>query len=121
MKNTRTENCIFIILASILIIIPLILYFDLNSNNQFSSVTDISIETVKPNKCILGLYLEFFKVNNSSYIYYPSHFNPISIKNVQNVETFSLLEYIRKEQCVMLNDTIKAIFDSMGTLHKLSN
>jgi hypothetical protein len=97
------------------------LYYDFILNNQSFHVVEIPIETVRPNKCIFGLFTEVFKISNSSYVYYPSHFSPINIKSVQTFESLSFLEYIRQEQSVMLKDIIKSIFNNLGTLSKLSN
>lgn len=79
------------------------------------------IEIVKSNECILGQFAELFKITNSSYVYYPSHFSPINIKSVQHFESLSMLDYIAREQHIMLNNLVKVVFDNLGTLHKLSN
>jgi len=121
MKNTRTENCIFILLAFLLIIIPVGIYYDLNLNNQLICVAETPIETVKYNKCIFNLFTELFKVTNSSCVYYPSHFSSINIRNVQHLESSSMLDYIRQEQYVMLKDLIKVVFNNLDVSHKLSN
>src|SRR5271156_70277 len=109
------DTCIFILLTSLLIIIPIGLYYDYTLNHQFLYVVEIPIETLKPNKCIFGLFTEQFKVTNSSYVYYPSYFSPISIRSIQNIESGSILDYIRQEQYVMLRNFIKVIFDNLGT------
>lgn len=117
------DICILTILAFLLIIIPVGLYYDFLLNHQSQSlyVVEIPFETVKPNKCIFGLFTEYFKVSNSPYIYYPSCFSPIKIRTVQVFESFSLLEYIRQEQDVIFINYIKPIFDNLGDLTKLSN
>jgi|SRR5271156_3499997 len=115
------DTCIFILLTSLLIIIPIGLYYDYTLNHQFLYVVEIPIETLKPNKCIFGLFTEQFKVTNSSYVYYPSYFSPISIRSVQNSESLFILDYLRQEQYVMLKDLVRIVLDNTGTLHNLSN
>ncbi len=115
------DTSIFILLISLLILIPMGLYYDFLFNNQSLYAVEIPIEAVKPDKCIFGLFTELFRVNNSSYVYYPSHFSPINIRSVQNIESLSFLEYIRQEQDIILKDFIKVAFDNLGTLTKLSN
>src|SRR5882672_1261566 len=105
------DTCIFILLTSLLILIPAGLYYDFLLNNLSLYVIEIPLETVKPNKCVFGLFTEVFKVSNSSYVYYPSHFSPINIRSVQNFESLSFLEYIRQEQDIILKDFIKVAFD----------
>lgn len=121
-KDTR-DACILILLASILIIIPIVLYYDYLLNHKPLHIIEVPVETitVKPNKHLFGLFIEVFKVNNSSYIYYPSHFSPINIKSIPNSEDMAMLDYIRKEQYLMLEDIIKNVFDSLASSTKLSS
>ena len=124
-KNTRDriDACILIILTSILIIIPIILYYDYLLNHKSLHIVEIPIETVvvKPNKCLFGLFIEVFKVNNSSYVYYPSYFTPINIKRVPNTEDLAMLDYIKQEQYLLLQDILKNIFNNLGSSSKLSS
>lgn len=117
------DACILIILTSILIIIPIILYYDYLLNHKSLHIVEIPIETVtvKPNKCLFGLFIEVFKVNNSSYVYYPSYFTPINIKSVPNIEDMAMLDYIRQEQYLILQDIIKDILNHWGSSSKLSS
>jgi hypothetical protein len=110
-----------ILLVSLLIIIFMGLYYDFIFNNPSLNVVEIPVEAVKSNKCIFGLFTEQFKLTNSSYVYYPNQFKPVNIRSPQNLESFSLLEYIRQEQDVMLKHYIAVALDNLGTLHKLSN
>jgi hypothetical protein len=121
-KDTR-DACILILLASILIVIPIVLYYDYILNHKPLHIIEVPVETVsvKPNKHLFGLFIEVFKVNNSSYTYYPSHFSPINIKSVPNSEDMAMLDYIRKEQYLMLEDIIKNVFDSLASSTKLSS
>jgi hypothetical protein len=102
-------------------IIPIVLYYDYILNHNSLHIIDKPVETVtvKPNKCLFGLFIEIFKVNNSSYVYYPSHFTPINIKSVPDSVDMALLDYIRKEQWLMLEDIIKNIFHSLISSTKL--
>ena len=119
-KDTR-DTCILILLTSLLILIPIGLYFDFIYNNQSLPIIETPIETIKDNKCIFDLFTEVFKVSNSSYVYYPSYFSPINIKSVPNSEDMTMLDHIRKEQYLMLENIIKKIFDSLGSSTKLSS
>jgi len=110
-----------ILLASLLIIIFIGLYYDYLFNNQSLSLVEIPIEPVKSNKCIFDFFIEIFKVNNSSYFYYPSHFTPINIIKVQKIESLPLLEKIIEEEKNIIKDIIKAMLDNLGTISELSN
>lgn len=117
-KDTR-DTCIFILLASLLIIIPIVLYYDFINESMCNIETPI--ETIKENKCIFGLFTEVFKVSNSSYVYYPSYFSPINMRAAQSIESISMLDNISKEQDLMFKDLIKVFFDSLSIQSKLSN
>jgi type VI protein secretion system component VasF len=124
MKNNtviRINNFIMILWIFLFIIILIFLYYDLLFNNQLLHVVEIPIEVVKPNKCIFGLFTEVFKVNNSSYVYYPSHFVPYNIIDIKSFESISLLEHIKQEQIELLKYAIKAVLDNLGSISKLSN
>ena len=124
MKNNtiiRINNCIMILLLSLLIIIFMGLYHDFIFNNHSLDVVEIPVEAVTPNKCIFGIFTEVFKISNSSYVYYPSHFNPISIRNIKTFESISLLDFIWQEQSRMFKDIIKVVFNNLGAIPKLSN
>lgn len=119
-KDTR-DTCILILLTSLLILIPIGLYFDFIYNNQSLPIIETPIETIKENKCIFDLFTEVFKVSNSSYVYYPSYFSPIRMISVQSIESISMLDNISKEQDLMFKDLIKVFFDSLRIESKLSN
>ena len=119
-KDTR-DTCILILLTSLLILIPIGLYFDFIYNNQSLPIIETPIETIKDNKCIFDLFTEVFKVSNSSYVYYPSYFSPIRMISIQSIESISMLDNISKEQDLMFKDLIKVFFDSLRIESKLSN
>ena len=121
MKNTATENCMFLLLILILSTIPLVLYYDLKLNNQFTYIVETPLETIKPNNCIFNLFGQFFKVSDSTRVYCPSYFTPIKMISVQQPEYLSMLNYIRQEQYVMFIELINLMFDNLGTKHNLSN
>jgi|SRR5277367_704329 len=115
------DTCVFIILTFLLIVIPVGLYYDFILNNQSLYVVEIPVETVKPNKCIFGLFTELFKVSNSSYVYCPSYFSPIKIESVQKLGSLSMLEYIRQEQDVIFINYFNLVFNNFEICSKLSN
>jgi hypothetical protein len=89
-------------------------------NLQLSHVVEITVDTTseKPNKCIFGVFIELFKVTNSSYVYYPSYFIPNNIIYDQNFEEqgLSVLEHVLHEQYVKLNDLTCITYEHIESL-----
>ena len=126
MKNFYTKYYIFVISGLMLIIFSIILYYYFKTNNKLTStielpIAEISLQKTRQNKCIFSPFIELFKINNSSYTYFPSYFAPIEIRSIQACQSISMLDYIRQEQYKILGSLVNLVFDNLGTRCKLSN
>jgi hypothetical protein len=117
MKNTYT----FLILASLLLIIYTGIYYYIIFTNQPLYIVEIPVETFdeKPNRCALGLFSEFFKINNPSYAYYPSQFLPSNMRYNINFEELSILDRVMHVQYEKLYDLTQITNKYIETLRDI--
>jgi len=95
--------CMFALL--IVIFSSLSYYFILN--NQLPCFMEIPFNTInesQPNRCLFGIFNEYFKLSNASYAYYPSQFLPSNMKYDTNFEKLSILDHVMNVQYEKLYD-----------------
>jgi hypothetical protein len=113
--------CIF---ALLIVIFSNLFYF-----SQLPCFIEIPFDTInegKPNKCLFSLFDEYFKISNSSYMHYPSHFLPNS-NNVTNVKYDQeparslILDCVRYEQYATLNYITDITLDHIKTMRNITD
>jgi hypothetical protein len=106
--------CIFAFLLIILAIS--IYYYVINNQPLYFVEMSTEIKGEKFNRCVFGIFSEFFKINNSSYAYYPSQFLPSNIKYNTNFEELSILDRVMHVQYEKLYDLTQITNEYVETL-----
>src|SRR6266542_1235097 len=115
--------CMF---AFLLIILLIIIYHCVIYNQPLYFV-EMSTETESENfnRCVFGIFSEFFKISNSSYVYCPSQFLPSNIRYDINFEELSILDHVMHVHYEKLYDltqiTIEHVETLRGIIKEISN
>lgn len=127
--STLTKH-IRIFIFTFILFSSLYCYFLLN--NQYPCIMEMPINTVvisedKPNKSIFGLFIELFKVTNTSYKHYPSYFlsdntnNVINVMYVRDPAGSFILECVRFKQFTTLNYLTQVTVEHLETMQIIRN
>jgi len=114
------------IFAFLLIILAISIYYYVIYNQPLYFVEmSTEIKSEKSNRCVFGIFSEFFKISSSSYAYYPSQFLPSNMRYDANFEKLSLLDrvmHVHYEKLYNLTQiTIEHVETLRGIIEETSN
>lgn len=129
-KEYKHNNILLLgcMIINIMLITGLCYYFIFLSQPVFfvETPTDMSfVNENKSNKCLFGLFSDLFKINNSSYSYYPSCFlenciTTVKEKSIEGQNSSLILEHISREQYATLNYLTLITIEHIETMRDIT-